>query len=290
MVKKILICFIMLLLSGCYKDLSVGQNKNYAEELIGETREITVTAPKKDFYAIFTKNTKLCKDAGCVIIDTAMQTDSLGANAKLKALIHRSNFNNYRDSLNQNPLKIKTYNNITNNAYFVKPDIAKRLEEQKVLKASMIDLLGKSQSNFIEIMSIKNEISTLQNQIELASAILQIPANQQTPNSIEASQASKAVNPSELVLIDVNFTADVWYAPILRAAQKFKDIIIDSASEAILFLAYTLPWIPAAIILMWLISIALKKRINVSTSMPAKAKVKKQEQIPEKKVISEPNL
>jgi hypothetical protein len=41
---------------------------------------------------------------------------------------------------------------------------------------------------------------------------------------------------------------------------------------------------------MWLISIALKKRINVSTSMPAKAKAKKQEQIPEKKVISEPNL
>lgn len=269
--KFIIVILMPLLTSGCIEDLKSINPKNLLESgeikgaSFGERHLVAIESTKETLTKNHDDYENACLKLNCSIVYSYVYDNE---KAYLKALISNANIDKL---IKSSDAKIAGRSLIKGTVSSL-IDIQKRLEIKELIFNSLISDFNNSPSNPLaveqELERLQSEIETLKMIIKAKEKPLEIPAKETAENK-EKTETALIKNP-KLVLLEVTFETNkplggFNMSLIETALKKSYKIAVFSASQAIVFMALVLPWLPLAFIIMWLLSIVFKHKIKIKT-------------------------
>ena len=261
--KIFLTLFLSLLISGCIEEIDAINPKKLLEAgeitgaSFGERHLITASTPKEILSGKHQTLEENCLKLGCEIVYSYLADNQ---KAYLKALIPNVNID---ELLRESNLNV-SQKSIVKGAVSAAADIQKRLEINETTFKNLINSPNNSNP-----LVVARELERLQSEIETLKMVLKVKDKTITLPKDREAEAKNA----KMVLLDVNLETSKHLAGfnislIENALSKSYQIFVTSASYVIVFLALALPWLPVAIIIMWLLAIVFKHKVKIRTITP----------------------
>lgn len=228
--------------------------------------------------ALITKNhlahLAKCEELGCVVIESYKEQDGADQAAYLTVRVPNDAVEDFIASLTDSGAKIIRHERTAEDRTLELADIESRLDTVKALRSSMQRLLKtRTESAIQTVLEIEREMNRIQKEEESLSRQLK-QIKKQTSFSLITIEYE---TPGSLVGGD--------FAPVSKAMAEGKEIFADSLSEAILFSALVLPWVPLVVIGLWILlrlfrgkprrekAASAKKSCEAADALPAAAPV-----------------
>ncbi|MGD9637853.1 MAG: hypothetical protein AB7U85_02185 [Alphaproteobacteria bacterium] len=287
--KIIISMGLPLFLSGCLEEFKSFYPQNVSldsndDAYLGEKHILTIDTGKEDLIAVIDNYKKTCSELQCYVLSsTAVDKSS----AQLKILI---------PNINVDELLEKVKAKVVSKALLesINPSDA-GLEKRLAIKNATFDsLLSKLNQDTANPLKVSEELNNIQTDIETIKLFQKIKdkpiklkpilkgnlkdkktevktANDNKKLKVisEGKEYYVDTNP-KLIMLDIKLGEVVpFYGLNINLikdtfAKSYK-IFVISASYAIVSLAIILPWLPLAVIFMWLLSIVFKQKIKIKT-------------------------
>lgn len=258
--KSSFIVLLMLSVSACFEDIKTLTapkslwNSEISGIPLGERQIITIEASKENLAQNHNLYEQECAKLQCHLLYSYLIKNE---KAYFKALIAAPQI----EELIKNTQTKVIDQSIIKGTVSSAADLQKRLE---IKETAFHNLMNNFKQNLVNPIMIASELENLQSEIELLKFLLKIKEKSLTSNNDQPNEKPN------LVLLDVTLetvkpVAGFNLSLIEYAFAQSYQILTYSSSQAIIFMALILPWLPIAVIAMWLLSIVFKHKIKIKS-------------------------
>lgn len=203
-----------------------------------------LSLPSDQVETVQRRNLDECQKLGCTVLTTSLQHGIQNSvYARMSVRISPQSFEAFAKALAAAPARITSHTQTAEDKTIPLLDVEKRLEAKTALRDRLEGMLkDPATKTTADLLAIEKELAQIQGEIESATA-----------------QRDYLRTITDTVKVDIAYdgiVAEVGgtnLGPLKRAASEFGDTVLASVATLIYVFAALLPWLPAILLLGWMI-------------------------------------